>query len=143
MGLFDSFFQGVSQIIGGYSTEHEDADKKARKQAEQLLAEAKRLAWAEGDTGNFAQGYYVKRLGHAKYEVWNNVSYAHYVEEGRAPGKRPPSESLRGWAERKGMLTGRENKDKGTLYVISRAIGRRGTPGKHILQRAKQNLGIK
>ncbi len=143
MGIFDAFLKDVKKTVGGFDEARKRADQVARKNAERLLAEAKRIAWSECDTGNFAEGYFVKRLGHAKYEVWNNVPYAHYVEEGRSAGKRPPSEALRGWAERRGILTGRENKDKGTLYVISRAIGRRGISGKHILARAKQNLGMK
>lgn len=143
MGIFDAVLKSVGEALGGYDAERAAADRRARKRAEQLMAEAKRLAWAEADTGNFAEGYYVYRLGHANYEVRNSVEYTHYVEEGRAAGKRPPSEALRGWAERRGMLTGNENKDKGTLYVVARAIGRRGIMGKHILQRAKQNLGIK
>lgn len=143
MGIFDSALKNLVKVVGGYDETRKAEDEKARQQAEKLLAEAKRLAWLEADTGDFAESYFVKRLGHAQYEVQNSAPYARYVEEGRSAGKRPPGEALRGWAERHGFLTGKVNQDRGKLYVLARSIGRRGIAGKHILDRAKKNLGLK
>jgi len=140
MTLFNPLIDSLVKTLGGFDEKSKREDELARQKAEKILAEAKRLARAEMDTGAFAEGYYVKKLGRAKYEVRNDIPYAQYVEEGRRAGKRPPSEALRGWAERRGMLNGNTTRDRGTLYVLARAIGQRGIEGKHILERAKKNL---
>ena len=55
------------------------------------------------------------------------------VEEGRAPGKMPPwgpGSSLALWVERKA------GGDSSAAFLIARAIGRRGTQGAHMFQKA-------
>jgi hypothetical protein len=55
-------------------------------------------------------------------EVGPSLKYGLWVERGRPAGKRPPPvASLRGWAARHGIPVG-------VLYVVARAIGRRGIP---------------
>jgi hypothetical protein len=59
-----------------------------------------------------------------------NLTYARVVEEGRNAGSRmPPPNALRGWARRHGMGT-----DPGTLFVLARAIARRGTRGRFFMR---------
>lgn len=51
------------------------------------------------------------------------------VETGRRPGRMPPIAPIRLWATR---VLG----DPSAAWPIARAIGRRGTPGAHMFQRA-------
>lgn len=60
--------------------------------------------------------------------------YALYVHEGVGPAVgrpafMPPPSSLEGWAARHGIPT-----DPGTLFVLARAIGRRGIPARKFLE---------
>lgn len=57
--------------------------------------------------------------------VGSNVTYSAYVELGTRP-HWPPLAALETWARRHGT----------TAYLVARAIARRGTYGKHYLQRA-------
>jgi hypothetical protein len=57
--------------------------------------------------------------------VGSNVRYALWVEEPTRP-HWPPLAALETWARRHGT----------TAYIVARAIARRGTIGKHFLQRA-------
>lgn len=55
------------------------------------------------------------------------------VEDGRSPGKMPPwgpGSSLALWVERKA------GGDSSAAFLIARAIGRRGTQGAHMFQKA-------
>lgn len=63
---------------------------------------------------------------------------AFWVEHGRAAGRRPPpSHALRQWAGEHGIPT-----DAGTLFVIARAIGRRGIRPRPFLRPAlERNTG--
>ena len=84
--------------------------------------------------------------------VWTNLEYALVREYWRKPWKFPPLQALVGWSARKGMIswwaTTRYDDlhytDKGTIYVIARAIARNGIQGKHtferVFNREKQNI---
>ena len=53
-----------------------------------------------------------------------SARYGFYVEYGRRPmRKAPPRAALRGWARRHGI-------PERALFVLARAIGRRGLPGR-------------
>jgi hypothetical protein len=56
------------------------------------------------------------------------------VETGRAPGRMPPSAPLELWVSRKLGIT-----DPSVVYLIRRAIGRRGTKGAHMFQKGFQS----
>lgn len=79
-------------------------------------------------------------------EVGTAVHYAEWVEEGRAPGKRPPVQALIPWVKRnlriervskrtKRPLKRRrgptESEARSLAYVIARKIGREGTKGRY------------
>lgn len=67
--------------------------------------------------------------------VFNSMPYAAVVEEGRRPGARqPPTDVLVPWVRRKLGVSRKEA--KGVAFVVARAIGVRGIPGKHILKTA-------
>jgi phage gpG-like protein len=66
--------------------------------------------------------------------IGSALPYAQAVEEGRRAGARqPPMEALEDWANRQGI-------DPDALYVIARAIGRRGIEGRLFLQRAYESV---
>ena len=59
--------------------------------------------------------------------VGPSVQYGLYVERGRLPNKPPPPKrALRGWARRHGI-------PESALYVVARAIGRRGIKARPFL----------
>lgn len=61
-------------------------------------------------------------------------SYAYVQEFGRkAGGRMPPPDALRSWARRHGFGT-----SKGALFVLARAIARRGTKGRFFMHHAAQ-----
>lgn len=64
-------------------------------------------------------------------------NYITYIENGRAPktGKRPPIDTLRNWAQSKGLPT-----DNGTLYAISTAIWRDGIEPRPILVTLQERI---
>ena len=61
-------------------------------------------------------------------EVGTNVKYAPMVHEGRRAGRAPRTEYLVGWAKRHGYT--------GSLFVLARAIGRRGIKARPFLKDA-------
>lgn len=85
-------------------------------------------------------------------EVWTNLEYALVREYGRRPWKFPPMDALVGWTARKHMIKwGATSKyddlhytDKWVVFVIARAIARRGIEWKHtfetVINREKQNI---
>ncbi|MGD9889692.1 MAG: hypothetical protein AB7R89_25785 [Dehalococcoidia bacterium] len=61
-------------------------------------------------------------------EVSTSLAYAQAMEEGRRPGARmPPPAALAGWARRHGY--------GGSLFVLARAIGRRGIKGRFYMRK--------
>lgn len=67
---------------------------------------------------------------HVVGKVGTNVPYAQTVEDGRRAGAAmPPAGALLGWMGRKSIPAEAE-------YVIRRAIGRRGIPGRPYLRKA-------
>ena len=67
------------------------------------------------------------------FEVASNpggrpIKHAEYVEWGRRPGKWPPRQAIAEWARTHGFTT------PGSLYLLQRAIGRRGVKGVHMFR---------
>lgn len=70
--------------------------------------------------------------------VASSVFYAPIVEVGRRPGKRPPIEAIRLWVVRK--LGVSPAQARSVAFLVARKIGRRGTDGAHMFQRAATAL---
>lgn len=54
------------------------------------------------------------------------LSYIYYVENGRKPGKRPPTKPIEKWIVDKGLIL-RDISVKSLAYLIARKIGEEGT----------------
>ena len=112
-----------------------DADYLLATATDQMLrtigragVEAASLASQPSDTGELAQSWnaMVEPLA---VRVISLSPHARYLDEGRREGARmPPPQVLAGWA-------GRHNW-QGSLFVLARAIGRRGIPPRHMLTAA-------
>ena len=65
-------------------------------------------------------------------------SYWWYLENGRAPGKRPPMDAIENWINVKPLIpdarTGKVLTTKQLAFLISRSIGEKGTQGHHLLK---------
>ena len=71
--------------------------------------------------------------------VSSSVYYAPIVEAGRRPGRRPPLEPIRLWVVRKlGVSVVGASR---VAFLVARKIGRQGTAGAHMFERAAQALG--
>ena len=100
-----------------------------------------------------ARSINTRQVNKDEVQIWTNLEYALVREYGRKPWKFPPPQALVWRAARKGMInwwvTSRyedlEAKDKGTIYVIARAIAQNWTPWKHtfenVMEREKENVG--
>lgn len=94
------------------------------------------------DTGQLARSINTHKISDTKVVVWSNLEYALVREYWRKPWKFPPLDALVGWSARKGMISGWTTsryddlhyKDKGVVFVIARAIARRGIEGKHTFE---------
>jgi len=79
-------------------------------------------------------------MAYAIKAIWvvSPLKYMYVQEYGRTAGRRgPPPNALRGWASRHGFRT-----DRGTLFVLSRSIGRKGYRGKYFMKEASQKAEI-
>jgi hypothetical protein len=64
--------------------------------------------------------------------VYSPLKYAAVMERGRRPGaKMPPPNRLAGWARRHGI-------PQSALFVLARAIARRGIKGRFFMRRAER-----
>lgn len=74
------------------------------------------------------------------------AKYVRWVEEGRGPGRMPPVEPIRQWVRAKplklrNLKTGQftpltDSNVNSAAFLIARKIGRKGTEGKRIFERA-------
>ena len=104
------------------------------------------------DTWTFANSITYRLVRDWVLEVGSNLIYSVVREEWRKPWKFPPLDALVGWTARKGMISwgatstydNLDNKDKGTVFVIARAIAKNGIEWKHsfqkVYEREKQNI---
>lgn len=63
--------------------------------------------------------------------IGTNLVYAPVMEFGRRPGRMPPPQALAGWARRHGF-------PDTALFVLARAIARKGIRGRFYMRRAAQ-----
>lgn len=104
------------------------------------------------DTGALARSVTYRQVEDGVVEVGTNLEYAPIREYGRKPGRFPNLDALVGWSARHGMITGGATqrydnlhyKDKGTIFLIARAIAVRGIKGKHtfenVYEQEKENV---
>lgn len=90
-----------------------------------------------GWSGNLRSGYDVEVRGRntsrPRGAVVNPAKYHEPAEEGRRPGRPPPTEALIPWvASKLGVPPGPERAS--TAFLVARAIGRRGTTGAHMVE---------
>lgn len=92
------------------------------------------------DRGGFKRGWRYQLVRDPMgVKIYNSTPYASVIEEGRRPNRRPPpSDALVPWVRRKLGVSRKEAKS--VAYVVARAIGERGIPGKHILKTASANI---
>lgn len=96
-----------------------------------LLAQLTARREAPKDTGTLRRSIMLQATP-VMARVSTPLVYAPVMEFGRRPGaKMPPPRVLLGWARRHGFGI-----DSGTLFVIARAIGRRGLKGHFYMQKA-------
>ena len=94
------------------------------------------------DTGALARSVTYRLVEDGVVEVGTNLEYASIREYGRKPGRFPNLDALVGWSARHGMITGGATqkydelhyKDKGVIFLVARAIARRGIQGKHTFE---------
>lgn len=94
------------------------------------------------DTGDLARSVTYRLVKDGEVEVGTNLEYAAVREYGRKPGTFPNLDALVGWTARKGMITGGATMryddlhyiDKGTVFLVARAIAVRGIKGKHTFE---------
>ncbi len=67
-------------------------------------------------------------------EVATPLIYGWPVEAGRAAGRMPPIDAIEYWVIRKGIASADEAHS--VAFLIARAIGRHGTKGAHMVERA-------
>jgi len=106
--------------------------------AQTMANEARTLANERAhDTGKYAQSFVAEVHG-MEARVYSTAGIvAQVMESGRRPGARmPPSDALAGWASRHGFPAT-------ALYVLARAIGRRGIKAKWIMRDARARTLVK
>lgn len=98
-----------------------------------LLAEQVAKDGAPRDTGTLGRSI-VSDVQPMQARIYSPLVYAAVMEAGRRPGARmPPPAALAGWARRHGRDT-----SPGGLFVLARAIGRRGIAGRFFFRAAVQ-----
>lgn len=92
------------------------------------------------DRGGYKRGwkYELVKNFHG-VRIFNSSPYASVIEEGRRPGARqPPTSAILPWVRRKLGVRGKAA--NGVAFVVARAIGRDGIPGKHVLAGAEDKI---
>lgn len=94
-----------------------------------LLAQARAREGAPRDRGMLARSF-LREVQPLMSRVYSLLVYAPVMERGRRPGaKMPPPSALEGWARRHGF--------QGSLFVLARAIARRGIKGRFFMRAAR------
>lgn len=115
----------------------EKAARIAHEQsARETVNEVRQQIIGTGATASFSLLRSVAKQfeGRGAVQAWlvgSDLNYAPFVEYGRKPGKQPPVTAILQWLAIKGGTA-----DRGTAFVIARAIGRRGIVGRFPFRRA-------
>lgn len=121
----------VAKLQGGSRLMGQPLRKALTTGALLVEGEAKRLVPV--DTGNLRRTitHRVDRSAIPLFaEIGTNAPYAQVVHDGRRAGATaPPTSALAGWAGRHGI-------PRSALFVLARAIGRRGSRGRPFLRNA-------
>ena len=131
-----------------------DSDSALMKCWQYLEKRLKEEVWKDSkDTGDLVRSITTVKVSDDEVDVWTRLFYWLVREYWRRPWKFPPLQALVGWTARKGMIswwkTARYEdlhyEDKGTIYVIARAIAQRGIEWKHTFERTleKERENIK
>lgn len=95
-----------------------------------LIAQREARANAPQDTRTLARSIALD-VQPFQARVFTPLFYATVMEYGRRPGARmPPPDALAGWARRHGFT--------GSLFVLARAIGKRGIKGRFFMQKGAE-----
>ncbi|HNG97393.1 MAG TPA: hypothetical protein PLW93_03930, partial [Candidatus Absconditabacterales bacterium] len=95
-------------------------------------------------TGEFEKSLFVKVIGNGNViQIGSRTAQAVIMEFGRRPlQKRPPMDSLVGWASRHGMIAGGvksyanlKSKDKGKVYLLATSIAKKGIKPREIFRK--------
>ncbi len=132
MITYTSTIQGVDVLV-----RRAQSASLVVKPLEGLLNEASLIAQrvaregAPRDTATLQRSI-VRQVTPLMARVYTPLAYAAVMEEGRRPGaKMPPPDALRGWARRHGI-------PESALFVLARAIGKRGIKGRFFFRAAKE-----
>lgn len=84
------------------------------------------------------------QVGSKSYDIiFRAPIYWQWANNGRGPGKMPPSAPIEKWIEKRGILP-RSGHDtpaarKGLAFLIRKKIGEKGTTGSHFLEKSLQD----
>ncbi len=120
--------------------------------AQDVVAETRPLPV---DRGEYRRGFHARDTKSGAVFL-NSAPHAPIVEMGRRPGRYPPLQVIERWVRRKfrlqlkrfsarrarggAGLSEREREVRSATFLVSRAIARRGIPGKHVMARVEKRL---
>ena len=88
--------------------------------------------------GTYERGWKAMRSRDGAHLV-NTTFHASFVEEGRAPGRAPPTSVIMRWVLKKRIETDPEAA-RAVAFLIARKIGRVGTEGRFVLARTMPKI---
>ena len=98
-----------------------------------------------------ATGQLINSLDYKVVEVLDNLlltilsePYLKYIDEGRKPGRMPPSQVFIRWIDAKGIVfknkKGKIIKKESTAFLIARSIGKNGIKPTNIIRKTIDNV---
>ncbi len=104
------------------------------------LKEELRLA-GKDNTGELINSISYEVVNTARgYEIIIKAAdYLNFVDQGRRPGKQPPTRDIVKWAQQKGIKFKGSTPEQ-TGYVIARSIGKKGIKPTNVIQKAKDDV---
>jgi len=73
------------------------------------------------------------------------ADYLKYVDQGRRPGKQPPTKAIRKWIDDRKILprdkkTGRFIKKESAAFLMARSIGKKGIKPTNVIKKSVDNI---